>query len=232
MVSKKGIRFPGGASRPPKQRIRDVLGRALLALYPLSAAATDLSVHVMAEGDAPLPGTVVGASPVGSAAVVKPSRDVIDQIDKQFVPPVKVIPVGTAVQFPNKDQIRHHVYSFSPAKTFEIPLYIGTPTDRVVFDKPGVVVLGCNIHDWMRAYVFVTDARHVAAAGSDGTVRFKGLPPGEYQVTVWHPRLQGVSPQTQRLTLAGPSATLDVRIELKAEILPRRSSVLAVGPGY
>lgn len=201
-------------------------------LYPPLVSATDLAIRLMAGSDVALAGAVVSASPAGTPEPAKPGRYVIDQIDKQFVPAVNVVPVGAAVQFPNKDQIRHHVYSFSPAKTFEIPLYAGTPKDRVVFDRPGVVVLGCNIHDWMRAYVFVTAAPYFAATGDDGTARLRGLPPGEYQLTLWHPRLQGVSPRTQPLTLAGPSVALDVHLETRAELLPRRNSVLAVGPGY
>ena len=85
-------------------------------------------------------------------------REVVDQIDKEFVPYVKPVRTGSFVQFPNKDHIRHHVYSFSAPSKFELPLYMGTPAQPVLFDKPGVVKLGCNIHDWMIGYVYVTDS--------------------------------------------------------------------------
>src|ERR1700683_3553417 len=81
----------------------------------------------------------------------KSSPDAVDQVDKQFTPYVTPIYVGSRVRFPNKDNIRHQVYSFSPARKFELPLYAGSEAQPVLFDKPGVVVLGCNIHDWMIA---------------------------------------------------------------------------------
>ena len=127
-----------------------------------------------------------GAVPAGDLEV-----QVIDQVDKEFVPRVRAVRVGTPISFPNGDDIRHHVYSFSDAKKFELPLYKGTPTAPVIFDQPGVVVLGCNIHDWMMAYVYVLDTPYFGITGPDGTVRIQGLPPGEYDVEVLHPRAKG-----------------------------------------
>lgn len=123
---------------------------------------------------------------------------VIDQIDKEFVPLVMAVEVGSAVYFPNHDQLRHHVYSFSQTKKFEIPLYMGTPANPVVFDKPGVVVLGCNIHDWMSAYVFVSETRFYSITGADGKVKIDNLPSGEYDVYVWHPGMKTVSQSTRQ----------------------------------
>lgn len=76
----------------------------------------------------------------------------IEQADKQFTNRVTVVPLGTEVRFPNRDKVRHHVYSLSPTKTFELKLYIGTPANPVVFDRAGVAVLGCNIHDHVVAW--------------------------------------------------------------------------------
>ena len=76
---------------------------------------------------------------------VKPLAGVeMAQEKRQFVPGVLVVPVGTEVRFPNHDTVRHHVYSFSPAKKFELKLYSGTPSNPVLFDKSGVVTLGCT----------------------------------------------------------------------------------------
>jgi len=108
--------------------------------------------------------------------VARPVRDTVDQIDKEFVPYVKAVVVGASVFFPNKDNIRHHVYSFSPAKTFELPLYSGTPANPVVFDRPGIVPIGCNIHDWMLAYIYVADSPYVAsrrARAASRSTRFR-----------------------------------------------------------
>ncbi len=103
---------------------------------------------------------------------------------RPFVLPVKT---GTAVTFPNMDEFRHHVYSFSKPKRFELRLYGQDETKRVVFDKPGVVALGCNIHDNMLAYIYVTDASFYAVAGEDGTALIEGVPAGDYILRLWHP---------------------------------------------
>src|SRR6185369_4397725 len=149
---------------------------------------------------------------------------VIDQIGKQFVPHVLVVPVGTAVSFPNRDQIRHHVYSFSPAKTFEIPLYAGQPERLIDFDRPGEVVLGCNIHDWMKAYVFVVDTPYFAVTDAAGLAAI-ALPAGDYRVEVWHPQQDGEPSATARpLTVKpGAAAQLDFTIGQKHVWRPRRS---------
>src|SRR5271170_2337190 len=100
---------------------------------------------------------------------VKSLPDAVDQVDKQFVPYVKPVLVGATVRFPNSDNIRHQVYSFSPAKKFELPLYGGLEATPVIFDKPGVVVLGCNIHDWMIGYIYVSETPFFAKTGPAGT---------------------------------------------------------------
>ena len=99
------------------------------------------------------------AAPEGRAGPLpeKPGREIVDQINLEFVPHVKPVVVGSPVYFPNKDDVRHHVYSFSPAKRFELPLYSGTPAAPVVFDRPGIVAIGCNIHDWMLGYIYVAE---------------------------------------------------------------------------
>lgn len=116
-----------------------------------------------------------------------PQTTVIDQLDKEFVPRVSVLQTGTPVEFPNSDNIRHQVYSFSPAKTFTLKLYSGRPGEPVVFDKPGVVVLGCNIHDHMIAWVVAVDTPWFARTDAHGQAALRELPAGSYQLSVWHP---------------------------------------------
>jgi len=118
---------------------------------------------------------------------------------------VLAIEVGTSVNFPNRDNIRHHVYSFSSPKKFELPLYIGTPAAPVVFDSPGVVVLGCNIHDWMVAYVYVLPTPHFARTGADGRARIEDVPAGAHEIRVWHPRLREATEKTGRRVSVGPA---------------------------
>jgi plastocyanin len=125
-----------------------------------------------------------------------PHTAVMDQVTRQFNPRVLAVRTGTAVTFPNSDNIRHHVYSFSPAKRFELRLYQGTPSEPVTFDKPGLVVLGCNIHDWMVGYVYVTDDPWFAVADEQGKVAFDGLPAGRYAASLWHPQVPDMLPQS------------------------------------
>jgi plastocyanin len=154
-----------------------------------------------------VPVTVTVTTPSGSSpedAVVifdplsaqpAPSKDtaIIDQINKQYVPRVSVVRTGTAVTFPNSDHIRHQVYSFSPAKVFALKLYAGSPPTAVTFDKPGLVVLGCNIHDRMIAFVAVVDTPYFAKTDSSGNA-IVNLPDGRYRLRVWHPGLTAAAP--------------------------------------
>lgn len=188
------------------------LGVALL----IAAAATGVTAQRPAAVDAvvhddkgkPADDAVVVLVP--TATDVVPGRPpaaagVMDQVDKEFVPHVLPVLVGTPVRFPNRDNIKHHVYSFSPAKKFELPLYTGTPTSPVVFDRPGVVVLGCNIHDWMVAYVYVAATPWFAKTGADGRARIADVPAGTYEARVWHPRMRVATEKTGQ-TVAVPAA--------------------------
>jgi plastocyanin len=168
-----------------------------------------------------------------SAQRLKPPLDAIDQVDKQFVPYVKPVFVGSKVRFPNSDHVRHQVYSFSPAKKFELPLYGGTDAPPVVFDKPGVVVLGCNIHDWMVGYIYVSETPFFAKTEAAGTATIEDMPPGEYTVRVWHPSMEhGEETTARRVTLSTDGPTnLEWELSLKPVFrVPRVSG--AASPGY
>ncbi len=167
------------------------------------ATAAVLDASVRSPAGAPVEDAAVVLEPlVGPAPRPRvPAR--IEQVDREFVPYLSIVQVGTPVQFPNRDRLKHHVYSFSPAKTFEIKLYVGQPAKPVVFDKPGEVVLGCNIHDWMVAHVLVVDTPWFGKTDASGRVRLDGVPAGRYRVRVWHPRQQGaVAAQTVTLGAA------------------------------
>jgi plastocyanin len=164
---------------------------ALLALaFVLPAApaghAATLEITVKDTRGAPVEDAVVWAMPKAGPAPFRKREAAISQRDKTFVPMVTVIQTGTPVQFPNLDPIRHHVYSFSAPKPFELKLYAGTPVAPVVFDKPGEVVLGCNIHDHMIAWVYVVDTPWFAKTAADGQAKIEGLPAGEYDLQVVH----------------------------------------------
>ena len=114
----------------------------------------------------------------------------ITQKEQDFQPFITIVTVGTAVTFPNRDTVQHHVYSLSRAKKFELPLYDPGKAETIVFDQPGLITLGCNIHDWMLAYLVVVDTPYHAQSVSDG-VAILTLPAGSYRIDVWHPRLVG-----------------------------------------
>jgi plastocyanin len=205
-----------------------VLGCVLLGAGPggpVGAAEIDAVVKDR-QGRAVVDAVVV-AVPVGSMPRFAPpaAREIMDQIDSEFEPRVKPVLVGSSVYFPNKDNIRHQVYSFSPAKPFELPLYAGTPANPVVFDKPGVVVVGCNIHDWMIGYIYVSESPYFAKTGLDGTARLADLPARDYVVRVWHPRLQEAEAATRRdaSLVAASRADLAWSVGLKPETRIRRA---------
>jgi plastocyanin len=136
----------------------------------------------------------------------------IAQVDKQFVPAVSVVTVGTPVGFPNRDTVRHHVYSFSDIKRFELKLYVGTPEAPVIFDKPGIAVLGCNIHDNMAAWVVVVDTPWHGRTGSDGRWAAPDVPPGSYRLRTWHALLGEAQPGNQPLRVEATGASAAVKL--------------------
>lgn len=184
-------------------------------LFPLIARAGTLEARVVDAAGEPVAQAVVSLpdAPVRDARA--PGKAVMDQRDKRFVPQVLPVLAGTEVRFPNSDDIRHQVYSFSPAKTFELPLYYGTTAQPVTFDRPGVAVLGCNIHDWMVGYVVVLETPWFAATGDDGRATVADLPAGEHVVEVWHPRL--VAPVRRTVEVPAPGAA---RVSLTVRLAP------------
>jgi plastocyanin len=185
----------------------------------LAGAAHGASVHVVVRDLAgqPLADAAVYATPASGAIEAKSARPAaIEQEDREFMPYVSVIQTGTAVAFPNRDPILHHVYSFSPAKPFEIKLYTGKSPREVVFDKPGVVALGCNIHDWMVGYVVVVSTPHFGRSDARGEVRLRELPAGAYELRAWHPRQRaGLAPVKLSLDAAS-SPTVDFVVDAVA----------------
>jgi plastocyanin len=154
-----------------------------------------------------------------SGSVPQPKAQAsIEQRDREFVPYLTIVQKGAAVHFPNRDKLKHHVYSFSPARTFEIKLYAGQPSQPVIFDKLGEVALGCNIHDWMEAHVLVVDSPWFGKTGADGLARIAQVPAGSYRLRVWHPR-QKAAAATQDVVVG---ATPTQRVELALDAAPRQ----------
>ena len=189
---------------------------SLLAVVP--AAAGELTVTLLDKnGDAAGDG-VVSLTPKDASQSLPPvplAEAVMDQVNKEFVPHVLPVRTDTRVRFPNSDNIRHHVYSFSKPKIMELKLYSQGESNAVVFDKPGVVVLGCNIHDWMVGYIYVVDAPYFAKSGADGKAVVSGVPSGSYAMQVWHPRMKG-KPLRQDIEISDTgSVAQEIRLPLK-----------------
>jgi plastocyanin len=212
---------------------------ALAALVTLFAAhargqGIEIAASVSDDKGRPVADAIVIAAPADGVIRSSPrARDaIVDQVNKEFEPRVTAVFAGTAVVFPNHDDVRHQVYSFSPAKRFELPLYAGVPSQPVVFDRPGVVVLGCNIHDWMVGYVYVSESPYFAKTGKDGRALLTDLPPHAYVVRVWHPQLDGPEEATRKPVDLSRSRSAEVAwtIKLKPESKVRRAP-LADRPG-
>jgi plastocyanin len=185
-------------------RILAVLALAFMAAAP--AWAADLTVNLKTPGGQPVADAVIMVTPARGAAPVRAAGAYrMAQKDLTFQPFVLVVPVGAEVAFPNLDPVRHHVYSFSPAKTFELKLYGREDNRSIRFDKAGVVAIGCNIHDAMSAYIRVVDTPYAAKTGASGEVTITGLPPGAATLTVWHPFLKAARNEARR-TLAIPAS--------------------------
>ncbi len=204
--------------------------RALLVLYAMARAdAGNIVVAVRDNDGAPVKDAVVYAMPVSGKPPGTKAHAVVAQRDKQFVPYVSAIQVGSQVQFPNQDSVKHHLYSFSPAKKFELPLYSGTPPNPIVFDKPGLVTLGCNIHDWMIGYIMVVPTPWFTVTGADGEGKLHDLPAGTYNVEIWQPRLRDPSFRPHQRATA--DANISFQLDLKPDFRLRRSPADS-GVGY
>lgn len=179
----------------------------LAGMPPAHAAA--LSVRVLGAQDAPLADAVVAVEVAGEPRSAPPGTTAeMGQRQRRFTPTVLAVQAGTAVAFPNFDTVRHHVYSFSPIKPFEIKLYAGTPAAPIVFDKPGTAVLGCNIHDTMAGFIHVVATPHFAKTDATGQATLD-VPPGSHRLLVWHPALGAdAAPQAQAVKLPGPPLTV------------------------
>jgi plastocyanin len=194
------------------------LSTGLLAALTGAAqcAAATLEVSVVDEHGKPLADVAVYATShgaTGTPAAAPAPTALMDQQAHQFVPHVLVVRTGTAVTFPNSDNVSHHVYSFSATKPFELGLYKGNVYPPVVFDKPGIVVVGCNIHDSMLGYIRVVDTPHFAVTNEQGVALIDGVANGDYAVEAWTPRVRPEAlPAPQHVAVAEASAAAEIRI--------------------
>jgi plastocyanin len=183
-----------------------------------SASASTVNVKVTDSAGKAVPDAVVYAEAADGQAMpklLKPAE--IAQQNQEFLPIVTVVQTGSSISFPNRDKVRHQVYSFSPAKVFELKLYPKGPAPPVLFDKAGTVVLGCNIHDQMVAYVQIVNTPYFAKTDAAGNAKLDNLPPGKYLLKTWYytmPANAGVmeQPLTQQAADADVAVKLNVKV--------------------
>lgn len=192
-----------------------------------TAAGAEFTAEITDQDGRPVADAVVMLVPEDSGgASIGPQLDslwVVDQRDEVFIPFVTIVPRGGSVVFTNNDRTMHQVYSFSETKQFELTLAHEQESDPVVFDRPGVAALGCNIHDHMIAYVFVADSPWTARTGSDGRMQLTDVPAGNYRAHIWHPRLPPVGDiPTRGVVIGAEPATLSVVIGLLHDRSARR----------
>ncbi len=194
---------------------------ALLAmLLAQSAPAGMVTVDVTTHSAATAADAVIVFDPLDATPSPSHETAIIDQVNKTFVPRVSVVRAGTAITFPNSDRIRHQVYSFSSAKTFTLKLYAGSPHTAVVFDQTGLVILGCNIHDSMVAYVGVVDSPYFAKLTDSGTATLN-LPAGRYRLRAWHPNAGAAVPSREISVSEAPmNISLSIAVDNTSAAVP------------
>ena len=196
--------------------VRNLFGALALAGAAVPLAAAPLNVRVVDASGHPVRDAVVTLYP--AAGVARPAhaggRYVVAQQNLQFRPFLTVVPVGADVSFPNLDPTKHHVYSFSTAKKFELKLFARDQSRTVHFDKAGVVALGCNIHDEMCAFIFVTDTAWTARTNAQGVASFPDAPSAPARVAVWHPYLRAPGGQVEQ-TMAATQRSMNFQVRLR-----------------
>ncbi|WP_242098373.1 methylamine utilization protein [Sphingomonas sp. CROZ-RG-20F-R02-07] len=175
---------------------------ALACLSPGAVQAATVTIDLRGPDGSPLADAVVMVE-VPGAHVVQRGPYVMEQKSIAFQPHVLVVPIGATVSFPNRDAFRHHVYSFSKAKKFDLKLYGRDETRSVVFDQAGTVALGCNIHDSMSGFIIVSSTPYAARTDKAGRVTIAEVPAGGARLRVWSPAIHAPdNMMVQAITIA------------------------------
>jgi plastocyanin len=193
--------------------------RVAATLFAISAAshasAGDVTVVVVDGGGKPVSNAVVMIDLPSGTAVAPADSYRITQKNLTFQPFVLVIPVGSTVDFSNLDPVRHHVYSFSAAKKFDLKLFGKGESRAVRFDQPGVVAVGCNIHDSMQAFIQVVETRLAVRTGPDGKASLRGAPAGVHIVRIWHPMMRALGNQIKQSINTTLNVNMSVAVKLR-----------------
>jgi plastocyanin len=204
--------------------MRRIAARSLCLLALIGAGvpalAGTIGVQASLVNHEPFAGAVIMVHAEGTHAAVAPVSGILDQVNLAFVPDILVIPLGSTVEFPNTDSVSHQIYSFSPTKRFQLPLYHGKPYPPVRFEQAGVVTLGCNIHDKMVGYIVVTDGLYFGRTDARGTWSVTNVPRGTYHVSLWHPLLRDAAASVERQVAITDEEPVSVTLQLAQSLRP------------
>ncbi len=191
----------------------------LFSCFGGMASAAKIQIQVQDSNGKPVPDAVVYAEGSSPQILAKPQAGVeIQQKERKFLPLVTVVQTGNQILFPNNDSVLHHIYSFSAAKKIEQKLYSGKAAEPIVFDKAGLVILGCNIHDKMLAYVYVVDTPFLAKTDASGLAKLDIPSAGKYTVKVAHYRSVGAALAEHVLQVKADAESLQFKLNLKPEV--------------
>lgn len=204
----------------------------LLILQASAALAGTITTTVLDQKGKPVEGAVVMLLEAKGRFKAPKKAAVMDQVGRKFMPHVLPVLVGTKVEFPNQDEIHHHVYSFSKPKRFDLPLYKGKPADPIVMDSTGVVKLGCNIHDWMHAHILVLPHPYFAVTGADGKASIADVPAGKHRVGVWSNRRKEDPAQSAQEAAVPKKGAAELRFSLKFGPVHEQKPPAGVGGRY
>ena len=212
-----------------RSAVRLTLRTLPIACLAGSAFAAEIRVRVVDQAGAAVPDVAIYAEPIDVGASSTPQATlgrsaVMDQVGSQFVPHILVIQTGTEVLFPNSDVVSHHVYSFSETKTFELDLYRGNIHPPQLFDRSGLVVVGCNIHDGMLGFILVVDTPYFGKTGDDGTLVLPEMPQGSYRVAAWTPRASVRDLPLPLDASAAASGRQDLTFHLTSKLKPAHTN--------
>ncbi len=175
-----------------KKQLSHSLYYIIFAVFSQSVFATKVDVLILSPERESVDNVGISIVPVTPLSKNKssPQPQIMNQIDIQFSPKILMAQKGAPISFPNSDSVKHHVYSFSDAKTFELQLYKDQKPEALIFDRVGTVTIGCNIHDWMLAYIYVVDTPFFNVTNESGFAQFN-IPPGDYIINIHGPKLKG-----------------------------------------
>jgi len=150
----------------------------------------------------------------------------IKQEDKEFNALVSIVPLGSTISFFNNDSVKHHVYSVSKGNKFDIPLYSGNRPKKITFTKPGVVKIGCNIHDWMLTFAYISQSKYIALVDENGKVSFSDIPKGKYKLHVWNPKFKNNKKVMIQSITINKNGVKKVKVSLLKKIRKPRRDIL------